>query len=34
MDIMARYATKVVTNKKYGLIDCKFPADYTVVNGD
>jgi hypothetical protein len=31
---MARYGKTIVTNKKYGVIDCRFPADYNPVNGD
>lgn len=31
---MTRYAKHVVSNKKYGLIICTFPAWYNPVNGD
>ncbi len=35
MEFMCRYAKKIVTNKKYGLIDCKFTdqPDELIVNG-
>jgi hypothetical protein len=26
-EFLTRYATKIITNKKYGLIDCRFPTD-------
>lgn len=31
---MVRDAKAIITNKKYGVIDCRFPADYNPVNGD